>query len=118
MLILYIVTGLIAGVFSGIFGVGGGLVIVPAMIFFAKMNQRTAVGTSLGALLLPVGALGVYSYWRAGNLDIRAALWIGLGMLAGAYGGALISLSLSESVLRKAMAVLLLFVAARMWTTS
>jgi uncharacterized membrane protein YfcA len=114
----YLATGLVAGVLSGIFGIGGGLIIVPALVFFAKMSQRTAVGTSLGALLLPVGALGVYTYWRGGNVDVKAAGWIALGMLLGAYGGATVAQLVSESSLKRAFAVLLVIVAGRLWMTS
>ena len=80
MTLFYLATGLVAGVLSGIFGIGGGVIIVPTLVFFAKMSQRTAVGTSLGALLLPVGALGVYTYWRGGDVNVKAAAWIALGM--------------------------------------
>ena len=118
MTLFYLATGAIAGVLSGIFGIGGGLVIVPALIFFAKMGQKTAVGTSLGALLLPVGALGVYAYWRAGHLDMKAALWIALGMFVGAYGGATLAQTISEGSLKRAFAVMLLIVAGRLWITS
>jgi hypothetical protein len=112
------VIGLAAGVLAGMFGIGGGLVIVPALVFFAKMPQKTAVGTSLAALLLPVGALGVYEYWRGGNLNIGAALWVALGIFIGAYGGAVIAQNVSDSLLKRAFAVLLLIVAGRLWMTS
>ena len=111
MTLFYLATGLIAGVLSGMFGIGGGLVIVPALVFFAKMSQRTAVGTSLGALLLPVGALGVYAYWSEGQVDVKAAMWIALGMFLGAQ-------AVSESLLKRAFAVLLVMVAGRLWMTS
>jgi uncharacterized membrane protein YfcA len=116
--LFYLATGLIAGVLSGMFGIGGGLVIVPALVFFAKMSQRTAVGTSLGALLLPVGALGVYAYWSEGQVDVKAAMWIALGMFLGAYGGATFAQAVSESLLKRAFAVLLVMVAGRLWMTS
>lgn len=118
MTILYLMTGLGAGVLAGVFGIGGGILIVPALVFFAKMSQRTAIGTSLGALLLPVGALGVYAYWRDGNVDVKAALWVALGMFLGAYGGAMLAQSVSESSLKRAFAVLLVLVAGRLWMTS
>lgn len=118
MTFFYLATGLLAGVLSGMFGIGGGLIIVPALVFIGKMSQRTAVGTSLGALLLPVGALGVYAYWREGNVDVRAAMWIALGMFVGAYGGATIAQMISDSSLKRAFAVLLVLVAGRLWITS
>lgn len=118
MTFFYLATGLLAGVLSGMFGIGGGLIIVPALVFFGRMSQRTAVGTSLGALLLPVGALGVYAYWREGNIDVKAAMWIALGMFVGAYGGATIAQLITDSSLKRAFAVLLVVVAGRLWMTS
>ena len=117
-MLVYIAIGLVAGLLAGIFGIGGGIVIVPALVLFANMTQKSAIGTSLGALLLPAGALGAYAYWRAGNLDVRAALWIALGILVGAYGGAMLAQLMSESILKKAFAVLLLAMAVRLWMTS
>jgi uncharacterized protein len=116
--LFYLTTGVIAGVLAGIFGIGGGILIVPALVFFGKMSQRTAIGTSLGALLLPVGALGVYAYWREGNVDVKAAAWLALGMFLGAYGGATVAQMVSESSLKRAFAVLLVLVAGRLWMTS
>ncbi|HXD22591.1 MAG TPA: sulfite exporter TauE/SafE family protein [Gemmatimonadaceae bacterium] len=118
MILIFLAIGLVAGVLAGIFGIGGGILVVPALVFFAKMTQRTAIGTSLGALLLPVGALGVYSYWRSGDVDVRAAAWVALGMFVGAYGGAVAAHALSESSLKRAFAVLLVLVAGRLWMTS
>jgi uncharacterized membrane protein YfcA len=114
----YLASGALAGILAGIFGIGGGILIVPALVFFGKMTPRTAIGTSLGALLLPVGALGVLAYWREGNVDVKAALWIALGMFFGAYGGAIFAQSVSESSLKRAFAVLLALVAGRLWMTS
>ena len=76
MLLTFLAIGLGAGVLSGLFGIGGGIVIVPALLFFAKMSPATATGTSLGALLLPVGALGAWEYYRNGNLDIRSSMLV------------------------------------------
>src|SRR5687767_8857463 len=76
----FLLIGLGAGVLSGLFGIGGGIVIVPALLFFAKYQPQMATGTSLGALLLPVGALGAWQYWKAGNLEWRASLLIAIGL--------------------------------------
>lgn len=118
MMLLYLMTGLLAGVLAGIFGIGGGIIIVPALVFLGRMAPRTAIGTSLAALLLPAGALGVYAYWRGGNVDVKAALYVALGMFVGAYGGAMLAQSMSESSLKRAFAVLLVLVAGRLWMTS
>ena len=112
---LFLLIGLGAGLLSGLFGIGGGVVIVPALVFLAAMAQKTATGTSLGALLLPVGALGAWQYYKAGALEPRAALLIAPGLLVGALIGAKIALQLPSRDLQRAFAVFLVVVAGRMW---
>jgi uncharacterized membrane protein YfcA len=114
--ILFIAIGLAAGVLAGLFGIGGGIVIGPALILLAKFSPQTAAGTSLGAILLPVGALGAWEYYRRGNLDIAAALWIALGLLFGAWVGAKLAQTLSGPQLQKAFAIFLVLIAIRVWT--
>jgi uncharacterized membrane protein YfcA len=116
-ILIFMIIGLGAGVLSGLFGIGGGVLIVPALMLVAGMKPVMATGTSLGALLLPVGALGAYEYWRRGNLDIRASLWVALGLFIGAWFGAKIALSLSPLALKRAFAVFLVIVAVRIWMT-
>lgn len=115
MLLLFLAIGLGAGVMSGLFGIGGGVVIVPALIFFARLSPVVATGTSLGALLLPVGALGAWEYWRHGNLNVRASLLVAAGLFVGAWFGARIAHGLSPMVARRAFAVLLAVVAVQLW---
>jgi uncharacterized membrane protein YfcA len=115
VMVVYVGIGLVAGILSGIFGIGGGIVIVPSLVFFAHMSQKAATGTSLAAIVLPVGALGLVTYWRAGQVDVRAALSIALFMLVGAYAGSLAAQAVSDATLKKAFAVLLVGVAARLW---
>ena len=88
MTLIFIAIGLAAGILAGLFGIGGGILIVPALVQFAKMPFKQAVGTSLGALLLPVGLLGAITYYKAGNLEPRASLLVALGIVFGALGGA------------------------------
>lgn len=111
----YLLIGLVAGVLSGLFGIGGGIVIVPALVFVAQMAQKTATGTSLAALLLPVGALGAYEYYKTGALEWRAALLIAPGLAVGALLGAKLALQLPSRDLQRAFAVFLVFIAGRMW---
>jgi len=115
MTLIFIVVGLFAGVLAGLFGIGGGVLIVPALILFAKLPPITATGTSLGALLLPVGALGAFEYYRKGNLNIPAALWIALGLFFGAWVGAKLAHQLSPLQLRRAFAVFLVIIAGKVW---
>jgi hypothetical protein len=114
----FLAIGLLAGLLSGLFGIGGGIVIVPALVYVAAMAQKTATGTSLAALLLPVGALGAWQYYKAGALDMRAALLLAPGLLVGALVGAKIALQLPTRDLQRAFAIFLVVVAGRMWISA
>ena len=118
MIVLYVLVGLAAGVLSGLFGIGGGIVIVPALVLMARMPHLTATGTSLGALLLPVGALGAWQYYRSGHLDVRAALLVAAGLTAGAWAGACLALHVPPAALQRAFAVFLAAVAVRVWVSA
>lgn len=118
MTLTLLVIGLGAGVLSGLFGIGGGIVIVPALVVLARYPQQSATGTSLGALLLPVGLLGAWAYWKAGHLDVRAAAVLALGLFLGAWAGARLALAASGPALTRAFAVFLVCVAAKLlWDT-
>ncbi len=106
--------GLVAGVFAGMFGIGGGLIIVPALIFLLKMSELEAIATSLAALIPPVGLLGAYEYYSKGYIHIRFALLIALGLFVGAVFGARIMIGLPPHVIRKVYAAFLIVIAARM----
>ena len=115
MTLTFIIIGLAAGVLAGLFGIGGGILIVPALAQFAKMPFKEATGTSLGALLLPVGLLGAITYYRSGNLDPRASLLIAAGILFGALAGAKLAELVSSATLQRAFAVFLVLVAVKLW---
>ena len=106
--------GLVAGVFAGMFGIGGGLIIVPALLFFLKLQPAAAIGTSLAALIPPVGLLGAAEFYRNGLINIRYAALIAVGLFLGAYFGARITVSLPPDVIRRIYGVFLLVIAARM----
>jgi uncharacterized membrane protein YfcA len=106
--------GLIAGVLGGMFGIGGGLVIVPALVFLLKMKQFDALGTSLAALIPPVGLLGAFEYYQNGHMNLKYAALIALGLFVGFYFGAKITLGLSPETAKRAYAVFLLVVAGKM----
>jgi uncharacterized membrane protein YfcA len=113
-----LLVGGVAGVLSGVFGIGGGIVLVPMLIFLLGYNQLTASGTSLVALLGPVGILGVYEYYRTGkigNEHIKLGLLIACGMAVGAYVGAKIAVNLPELFLKRAFSIFLIIVALKMW---
>jgi uncharacterized membrane protein YfcA len=115
MLLTFLVIGLLAGVLSGLFGIGGGILIIPALIFLAKFPTKLAVGTSLGAMLLPVGLLGAYAYYQQGSINIRASLLIGLGLFIGAYIGARLAQQVSGPTLQRMFAVFIVLMAVRLW---
>jgi hypothetical protein len=106
--------GLIAGVLGGMFGIGGGLVIVPALVFLLKMKQFDALGTSLAALIPPVGLLGAFEYYQNGHMNLKYAALIAAGLFVGFYFGAKITLGLSPETAKRAYAVFLLVVAGKM----
>src|SRR5688572_14689776 len=112
--ILFITIGLGAGVLAGIFGIGGGIVIVPAPILLAKFTPQTATGTSLAIFLFPLGPFGAWAYYTEGNVRIVPALLLALGVLCGSYFGARIAQQMSPLLLRRSFAVFLVLVAARL----
>ena len=118
MSLLYLAIGLGAGLLSGLFGIGGGIIIVPALMLLGRMQPATATGTSLGALLLPVGALGAWQYYKNGHLDMRASLLIALGIFVGAYLGAVAMQQLNPMMAKRVFAVFLVLVSVRIWVTA
>jgi uncharacterized membrane protein YfcA len=104
--------GVGAGVLAGLFGIGGGIVIVPALVFLG-LSQKHATGTSLAALVLPVGILGVIEYARRHEVEVKYAVGIAIGLTAGALVGAIIAGQLSNAVLRRAFGGLMLVVSVR-----
>ena len=114
-----LVLGLSAGVLSGMFGIGGGLVIVPILIIFFGFDPKTAVGTSLFALLLPTGLLGVLEYYRRGEMRMLTGFLIALGLFCGAYFGARITGAISAATMKRAYGVFLILVAIYFfWSSS
>ena len=99
-----LIVGAVVGMFSGVVGIGGGILFVPALVWLYGMDQHKAQGTSLGALLAPVGLLAFMEYYRKGNVDIRVAALLALGFLVGGYFGAAGAQMISEIVLRRVCA--------------
>jgi uncharacterized membrane protein YfcA len=112
---LAIVIGVVVGAVSGVVGIGGGTLFVPALVVFFGMSQIRAQGTSLGALLAPVGILAFYEYYRKGNADLRIALLLALGFVVGGYFGAAGAQHISDLWLRRIFAVALVLIGVRMW---
>ena len=106
-----LIFGIVVGILSGLFGIGGGIVLVPSLIVFFGMDILDANATSLAAMLLPVGILGVISYYKAGLIKVRESLWIALGLFLGSFVGGDLAVNISESLLAKLYAGILLYIA-------
>ena len=112
--VLVALIGLVGGVVSGLFGVGGAIVIVPALMLLVKLPPHTASGTSLASLLLPVGLLGAIEYYRRGQVNIPYAVILSAGLFVGAFLGAHLAGEVSDVALKRAFGGLLLIVAGRL----
>jgi uncharacterized membrane protein YfcA len=115
---IFLVIGVCAGTLAGLFGVGGGLIVVPALVLGIGLSRDAAAGTSLVALLAPVGLGGVYAYYRMGKIGpehIKMGLLISLGMFVGSYLGARLATGFSDSVLKRMFSLFLIIVAVKFW---
>jgi uncharacterized membrane protein YfcA len=104
-IVILLLIGLIAGIASGLFGIGGGVLIVPGLVFLLGFSQHTATGTSLAILLPPVGIAAVLEYYRHGNVDLKAAFVVAAALLVGAWFGALLANHLKGPYLRLAFGI-------------
>jgi uncharacterized membrane protein YfcA len=114
LLLILVVIGLITGVMAGMLGIGGAIIMIPALAFFLGFSQQTAQGTSLAVMLPPVGIIAAYNYYKAGHVNIKFAVILACAFLVGSYFGSKFALSIPQATLKKIFAVLLLLVAARM----
>jgi uncharacterized protein len=114
---LLIAIGLMAGVFGGIFGVGGAIIMIPAMVYFLGVDQHTAQGTSLAVMLPPIGLFAAYNYYKAGQVNIWYAMIIAVSFMVGGYFGSKLALSLPEQLMKKVFAGFLILVALKLFFT-
>jgi uncharacterized protein len=113
-ILILIVIGFAAGTLSGLVGVGGGIIIVPALVFFLGFSQQAAQGTSLGLLLLPAGILAVINYYKQGFIDLKVVGIMCAAFVLGGWLGSKLALSLSQEVVKKIFAVVLFYTAFKM----
>jgi uncharacterized protein len=113
-IILLILVGLAAGMLSGLIGVGGGIIIVPALVMFLGFTQKEAQGTSLGILLLPIGILAVVEYYKAGYINISYVVIVALAFVVGSYAGSKLAITMSDEKMKKIFAITLMLVAIKM----
>jgi len=113
-ILLLAVIGLAAGVFGGMVGLGGGVIMIPAMIYFLGMNQISAQGTSLAVMLPPVGILAVMNYYKSGQINLKYALIIAIAFTIGGYFGSKIALSIPVATVKKIFGLALIAIALKM----
>ena len=113
-LIILLLTGLVAGFVSGAMGVGGGIIIVPSLVFLLGLSQHEAQGTSLGVLVLPVVALGAWNYYKNGYLNVRFALVLIIAFVVGGLIGSQVAILLPDRILRKIFGGVVLVLALKM----
>ncbi len=113
-IILLLIIGLFAGFVSGSMGVGGGIIIVPALVFLFGMSQQEAQGTSLGVLVFPVVLLAAYNYYKEGYLNIKFSIVLIIAFIAGSYFGSLLAINIPANTLKKIFGVLVLLVGIKM----
>ena len=114
MLLILLGIGILTGVTAGMLGIGGAIIMIPALVFFMGFSQQTAQGTSLAVMLPPIGIIAAYNYYKAGEVNIKFALILAAAFLFGSYFGSKLALNLPQEVLKKIFGILLLLVAAKM----
>ena len=113
-LLILIVIGIITGIVAGMLGIGGAVIMVPALVYILGMSQQAAQGTSLAVMLPPIGILAAYNYYKAGHVDIKFAIILAGTFLIGSYFGSKFALTIPQATLKRIFGILLLLVAAKM----
>ena len=114
MLLILIVIGIITGVMAGMLGIGGAVIMIPALVYLLGISQQTAQGTSLAVMLPPIGIIAAWNYYKAGQVNLKFAIILAAFFIVGSYFGSKLALNLPQHLLKKIFGVLLLFVAAKM----
>lgn len=112
--IILVIIGLAAGLLSGLIGIGGGVILIPALIFILGFSQHMAEGTTLAAMVPPIGILAAYVYYQNGNVDLKATIFIAIGFFVGGFFGARIAQQISAESLQKIFAVVLILIGIKM----
>jgi uncharacterized membrane protein YfcA len=114
-LLMLVLTGLVAGALSGILGIGGGIILIPALVYLLGFSQFQAVGTSLAVMLPPIGVFAAYNYYKEGNVNMLYAIILAVVFMIGSYLTSKVAVKLPENVVRKAFSLLLFFTAIKMF---
>ena len=113
-MLFFVLLGLLGGVLSGLAGIGGGIILVPALVLIFGFSQQQAQGTSLAMMIPPIGILAVWTYYQKGSVDLKVAGLMCLGFLFGALFGAKIATNLPSDVLKKVFGIVLLAISMKM----
>jgi len=113
-ILLYLILGLIAGILAGLLGIGGGIILIPALIILFGLSQHQAQGTTLAIMVPPIGLLAAWTYYKQGYVDVKIALFICLGFFIGGLLGAKIAVDIPDVVLKKIFGVSLFLIAIKM----
>ena len=113
-IILYIILGIGAGVLSGLLGIGGGVIIIPALIFLFGLSQHQAQGTTLALMIPPIGLLAAWEYYKHGYVNLKVAIFVALGFFLGGLLGAKLAIAFSDKTLEKIFGGALLLIALKM----
>lgn len=114
-ILLLIIIGYVAGTLGGMIGLGGGIILIPALILIMKLDQQTAQGTSIAVMLPPIGLFAVYNYYKAGYVNVKYAFIIAMAFMVGGYFGSNLALKLSPDVMRKVFSIVLVVIAIKMF---
>jgi len=113
--ILLTAIGLVVGFFGGMFGVGGGVILIPALVYLMGMEQHTAQGTSVAIMLPPIGIIAAYTYYKAGHINIKYAIIIAITFIIGSYFGSKLAVNLPDQVSKKIFAVIMFLISIKMF---
>jgi len=114
IIFLYLLLGLVAGILSGLIGIGGGVIIIPVLVFLFGLSQHQAQGTTLALMVPPIGLLAAWTYYKQGFVDLKIAIFICMGFFLGGLLGAKLATGLSNAALEKVFGIVLLLVALKM----
>ncbi|TRZ53256.1 sulfite exporter TauE/SafE family protein [bacterium] len=114
-LLILVLVGLITGAFGGMLGIGGGLILIPALVYFVGLNQHQAIGTSLAVMLPPIGLFAAYNYYKAGQVNLKYALILAIAFMVGSYFTSKIAIKMPENIIKKVFSIFLVLIAIKMF---
>lgn len=115
MSLTLVLLGITSGILSGLLGIGGGVIVIPTLVYFLGFSQKMAQGTALAAMIPPIGLLATMAYWQRGEVNLKASIFIALVFFLGGWLGGFYAQQVSNLILRRSFALLLLLTAINLW---